>query len=192
MNWSGNWNKIIGAGIGAGMGAGIGIERFLKELERELEKRNWKKKELERELNQKELQGIGAELELNERNWPQPCLAADCSATVMTRRTCVTAWTLRSLHSAHWAICGPTAASPEQPSWSCTGYPCAPPRRIAARPGPSPARLFAGLMALRAVQWINVLKKLAWKPFIFGPSSINHFPYKINFSFELSLKNCAH
>ena len=47
-------------------------------------------------------------------------------------------------------------------------------------------------MQLRAVQWINVLKKVARKQFIFGPSSINHFPYKINFSLDLSLKNWAH
>ena len=52
-------------GIGAGIG--IGIEQFEKELE--LEKIIEKKKELE--LNQKELQGIGAELEFNERNLPQ-------------------------------------------------------------------------------------------------------------------------
>ena len=42
-------------------GIGIGIEQFEKELE--LEKIIEKKNELE--LNQKELQGIGAELELN-------------------------------------------------------------------------------------------------------------------------------
>ena len=38
---------------------------------------------------------------------------------------------------------------------------------------------------LRTVQWINVLKKVARKRFIFGPSSINHFPYKINFSSDM-------
>ena len=31
-------------------------------------------------------------------------------------------------------------------------------------------------------------KKVAGKRFIFGPSSINHFPYTISFSLELSLK----
>ena len=39
---------------------------------------------------------------------------------------------------------------------------------------------------------INVLKKVARKRFIFGPSSINHFPCKINFILDLSLKNWAH
>ena len=31
-----------------------------------------------------------------------------------------------------------------------------------------------------------MLLKVARKRFIFGPSSINHFPYKINFSLDLS------
>ena len=60
-------------------------------------------------------------------------LAANCSATVMMRRMCVSAWTLRGLHSAHWAIYGPTTAVG-------TGHPCAPHWRIAARPGPSPVK----------------------------------------------------
>ena len=34
----------------------------------------------------------------------------------------------------------------------CTGYLCAPPRRIAAQSGPSPALLFAGLMAIAYMQ----------------------------------------
>ena len=37
-----------------------------------------------------------------------------------------------------------------------------------------------------------MLKKVAQKRFIFGPSSINHFLCKINFSLDPSLKNCAH
>ena len=43
-----------------------------------------------------------------------------------------------------------------------------------------------GVSSLRAVQWINVLKKVARKRFIFRPSSINK-----NFSLDLSLKKQA-
>ena len=41
---------------------------------------------------------------------------------------------------------------------------------------------------LRAEEQINVLKKVALKRFIFGPSSTDHFPCKIHFSLDLSLK----
>ena len=36
-----------------------------------------------------------------------------------------------------------------------------------------------------------MLIKVAQNLFIFGPSSVNHFPSKINFSLDLSLKNCT-
>ena len=45
------------------------------------------------------------------------------------------------------------------------------------------------MYVLRAVRWMNVLKKVARKRFIFGPSSINHFPCKLNFILYLSQKN---
>ena len=46
--------------------------------------------------------------------------------------------------------------------------------------------------SLRALERINVLKKVTRKRFIFRPSSINNFPYQIYVSLDLSLKNCAH
>ena len=36
-----------------------------------------------------------------------------------------------------------------------------------------------------------MLKTVPQKRFIFSPSSINNSPYKINFSLDLPLKNCA-
>ena len=47
-------------------------------------------------------------------------------------------------------------------------------------------------IVLRALERINVLKKVTRKRFIFRPSSINNAPYKINFSLNLPLKNWAH
>ena len=44
---------------------------------------------------------------------------------------------------------------------------------------------------LRALERINMLKTVSQKRFIFSPLFINNSPYKINFSLDLPLKNCA-
>ena len=48
-------------------------------------------------------------------------------------------------------------------------------------------------IAIEAIETDKRCLKVAGKRFIFGPSSINHFPCKINFSLDPSLKfkNCT-
>ena len=57
-------------------------------------------------------------------------------ATGTTKRTWDIALRSRSLHSAHWATCGPTTDSRGQPSYGYTVFAYAHPSHTAARPGP--------------------------------------------------------